>query len=342
MYIHDFISFSVTLSHQSIELLIVHLKLKNHGISCALFYRPPSSTQNVLLEFESTIDDLSLAKTKSLLILGDFNIDVSKGSNHTCLESIKSKHGLEQVITSPTRLTENTSTTIDHVYLSEHLSSTCHTASSKPCRRKIWLYKRADFSSANDILMSYPSEELPANEINTMWANWYNRFMTTMTTSIPSKLIKQVNNLPYLTTDLVKLIHKKHSTYKAARKLNSTSAWSKYNTMRNLVTAALRSARKKFFKNLSSKLHSPRDFWSTYHKLSSKKSRIPVDLCFGNHTACDTQSKQVCSTSFSHPAFLQAQTPTLPPHAKPTYRILYLLSVANLAKSTNYSLSLWS
>ena len=98
VFIHDSIPFSVTLSHQSIELLVLDLKFKRQGLVCALFYRPPSSNQSVLVDLESSLDNLSHFKTKSLLLLGDFNIDISNHQHHACLDSIQSKHDLKQVI----------------------------------------------------------------------------------------------------------------------------------------------------------------------------------------------------------------------------------------------------
>ena len=54
-----------------------------------------------------------------LTIMGDFNIDVSKyTSDSQCwLESMGDLH-LHQIVTESTRVTENTSTLLDHVFTS--------------------------------------------------------------------------------------------------------------------------------------------------------------------------------------------------------------------------------
>ena len=123
MFIHDTIPFSILMKHSTIELLVLELKLKRQNLVCALFYRPPSSTNSLLLELESTLDALPPAKTKSTLLLGDFNIDVSSDHNNNCLHSIQDKLGLKQVVNTPTRTTNSTSTIIDHVYVSDYFSS---------------------------------------------------------------------------------------------------------------------------------------------------------------------------------------------------------------------------
>ncbi len=105
--------------------------------------------------------------------------------------------------------------------------------------------------------------------------------MSVMSDSIPSRLAKRTNNLPYLTSEVLKLIRKKHQTFKKASHLATDKAWFKYKIIRNHTTAALKAARSHFLDSLTSKLKSPQDFWKSFHKLSPKRSQIPVDLTFG-------------------------------------------------------------
>ena len=189
----------------------------------------------------------------------------------------------------------------DRVYISEHLPQSSNTIlppllgsdhntilfslekvypiPKRAGRRKVWLYNRADFGHANSILQCLPLGSFPASEINSLWSMWSDFFMTAISDSISSKLISLSNkNLPYISNDLVHLVHKEQCLFSQAKLINSDRAWSKYNKVRNQVTSALRSAKRKFFKQLSTNIKSPRDFWSAYHKLSPKKSRIPVNL----------------------------------------------------------------
>lgn len=72
------------LRHLSIELLLVELKLKHQCIMAGVFYRPPSSDLSVLCELE----ELPLSKTKKLVLLGDFNIDLLSATPDLLLSSI--------------------------------------------------------------------------------------------------------------------------------------------------------------------------------------------------------------------------------------------------------------
>ena len=109
--------------------------------------------------------------------------------------------------------------------------------------------------------------------------------MTTMSQTIPSKVIKHNHNLPYLTDDLVSAIRRELKLYKDAKRLNTDRTWSKYHKLRNCVTTALRKAKTNYYKALSLKLKSPKDFWTAYHKLRPKKSRIATDLKYHDVSA---------------------------------------------------------
>ena len=161
IYIHDSIRFHSISRHHSIELLSLDLSLPSTNLTCCLFYRPPSSDCTTLEEF---VDILPPTKTSNLLLLGDFNFHSSPSTNNPVLLSIKAKHDLQQTITTPTRVSKSSSTTIDHVYVSSHLTCSYSTFSSlssinhsvllvslcnvkpplpKPLKRNIWLYQRS-------------------------------------------------------------------------------------------------------------------------------------------------------------------------------------------------------
>jgi len=119
-------------------------------------------------------------------------------------------------------------------------------------------------------------------------AGTYSNFMSVMPKTITSRQRKRVNNLPYPSPNLLKLIHKKNLLFKAAKLLSTDKAWAKFKTLRNHTTSTLRAARSHFFIALISNLKSPRDFWKSFHKLSPKSSRIPVHLSRG--TQAETSS----------------------------------------------------
>ena len=84
---------------------------------CAVVYRPPNTPASWLLQFDSY---LRQAKTHcgEVIVLGDFNIDIL-GRMPNSLQSVCATHDLTQLIGEPTRVTNTTSTLIDHVYTND-------------------------------------------------------------------------------------------------------------------------------------------------------------------------------------------------------------------------------
>ena len=269
---------------------------------------------------EATLDELPPSSTKTLLLVGNFNVDILSEDHHQ-FSSIKDKLGLKQIVSAPTRTTQSSNTLINHVYLSDQLShsfcsvqppvqgsdhnsilltlSNSFPPPRKSIRRKIWMYKDADFDSANATLHCLSSNSFPADDVDSLWHQWYDFFMTTMSQFIPSKVVKQNQTLPYLSNQLKKALKKKLKLFKVAKRSNTEQAWSRYNKVRNRVSSALRAAKSAFFKSLSTKLSSPRDFWSAYYKLSPNKSWFPSDLKHNNQTACSPKAKANLNNFFS-------------------------------------------
>ena len=65
------------------------------------------------------LNKLTRHKTKQILIVGDFNIDLLNYETDECARELidtTSKHGFSQVISRPTRITDHSATLIDNIY----------------------------------------------------------------------------------------------------------------------------------------------------------------------------------------------------------------------------------
>ena len=133
--------------------------------------------------------------------------------------------------------------------------------------------------------------------------------MTTMSKTIPTKLIKPSRNIPYLSHNLLRLVRKKHRLFKQAKRLNSDRAWSKYIKARNHLTSALRAAKAPYLENLSTTIRSPCDFWASYRKLSPKNQRISTDLKYNSFTASTSANKANLLNQFFNSCFTSPTTP---------------------------------
>ena len=113
-YVRDDISFNIreTFSNK-IEIIFVDiLQPKTKPILIGIVYRPPDQS-GFLESLSEALSDTHSFDNQEVYILGDLNIEVigrpplAKLHNEFC-----SLHGLRQIIDSPTRITEETSTLI--------------------------------------------------------------------------------------------------------------------------------------------------------------------------------------------------------------------------------------
>ena len=85
-----------------------------------LFYRPPCSNVCVLDRLFSTLCNLDVSAFSNFYLIGDFNVNfVCEASPfYSNLLSIVSSFNLTQVVTEPTRISSNTATLIDLIFVS--------------------------------------------------------------------------------------------------------------------------------------------------------------------------------------------------------------------------------
>ena len=88
-----------------------------------IVYRPPDQS-GFLYKLSSSIANARTFDSHEAYILGDININLvnkDKMSNSTKRYiEFCSEHGLKQLITSPTRVTKNTSSLLDHILTNSH------------------------------------------------------------------------------------------------------------------------------------------------------------------------------------------------------------------------------
>ena len=154
-YVKDGISFKERsdLSHDIIENIYIEISIKkSKPLIVGCFYRPPDSSKYLSKDFNDhliqNIDKIS-RENKEMIIMGDFNIDYDDEETsralHNDFKDIMSFHGLKQIITSSTRITDKSSTLIDHIFVSKpsNFPRSCVVATSLSdhdfvyCRRKI-------------------------------------------------------------------------------------------------------------------------------------------------------------------------------------------------------------
>ena len=121
-YIHNKYDFECMKGSETcspvIESMWLQLSLEcAKGICC--FYCPPDSLVKDFVEtLENRISEITDDPTVGLLLLGDSNIDIHKRTNdNKLLNNLLNKTSLMQIITRPIRVSNTSSSTIDHIYI---------------------------------------------------------------------------------------------------------------------------------------------------------------------------------------------------------------------------------
>ena len=102
-----------------IESVWVEIRLcNNKPFHVCSVYRPPSSNATWCEHFSKQIEKASTF-TSEIYILGDKNVNIECGTIlNTTWKHVVELHDLQQLVTTPTRITAHSSTIIDHLYAS--------------------------------------------------------------------------------------------------------------------------------------------------------------------------------------------------------------------------------
>ena len=105
--------------HLECMWLRLELKLARPTYLCCLYRAPDSSYVDSINELELSLDSVNPGIRSDLVMLGDYNIDLNKVDSPTrSLNAFLKRQNLSQLITSNTRITNDSATLIDHIYVS--------------------------------------------------------------------------------------------------------------------------------------------------------------------------------------------------------------------------------
>ena len=106
------------LENSNIETLWAEVNLpKSKPFLICTIYRPSSACSEWIDLFEKEVS-VSQTTGSEIILMGDFNIDIEPCSNNKWLSLIQ-LIDLSQLVKEPTRITESTSSIIDHAYTSD-------------------------------------------------------------------------------------------------------------------------------------------------------------------------------------------------------------------------------
>ena len=325
----------------------------NKPVLVGAYYRPPSSKTEVLCQLEASLAKIDISKSSNIWLAGDFNLARVDWPNQVTLPncpkpglcrqmiSIANDYGLEQVVDAPTRKDSildlfftNNNTLVDKVVvlpgMSDHDGIPLVTISTRPKinksnPRKVFLYHRANYTKLREDMSSisedFQSKDLDSISVNELWNEFCERVNNSMDANIPSKTVSSRNTAPWINHKIKKSLRHKQKAYNQARKLDDTSSWEKFRSLRKRVKKETRQSYRKYIKDVCSE--SNKKFWSFIKGL--KKDSFGIPSLKNESGILEMENKQKAAllnrqfesvfTDEDHQTMPQIDKPNFPPHA---------------------------
>lgn len=201
----------------------------NKFLVCYL-YRPPQTAVEIWDRINVCIDK-ALEVSNNIILVGDINEDQLNVTNNK-FRDILLLNNMKNVINEPTRVTPYSSTLLDPIAMSNNI--TClHSgifetdkrisdhigtfsfikiiiSSSSTFKRRVWNYKRADFSSLNNKIQSTDWSFLNVDDLNTSVVNFTNTFLDLAKLCIPNTFATiRPSDRPWYNSDIRKISRKR-------------------------------------------------------------------------------------------------------------------------------------
>ena len=324
-YIRTNINYSIgtDLNVQNLENLCIEIRKHcSKPFIVATWYRPPDSLVEIFNPFESLVGKLDSLGVEYYL-LGDFNCNmISNTDNNTrLLNEVADIYGLHQLITEPTRITQNTSTLIDVVFtncpdrivcsgvkyvgISDHSLVYAYrklSADSQSRGHKTVTYRKLkNFCSAsfrNDIAKQNWESLEQIHDPNVMWNEWKRMFLSCADKHAPLRTKRaRGTKSPWINTTVKKLMHERDILKIKAIRTREHRDWLKFKKHRNFVNNQIKAAKEEYHSNAFRENEgSIRNTWRVINELTSRKSanstikeiKVNGNSITGSHELADT------------------------------------------------------
>ena len=295
-----FIRFDDRLTHinSEFESICVELTYGDKQIYLAEIYRAPGTSETLSLErFDQFLN--SFRNKRDVIIGTDQNFDLLKCNSHSntnTLLNIFTSHGFIPTTTKPTRITHNTATLIDNIYMKSALTSNCISGIFQTdISDHFPLILRADTPNRNqnkhtirrrsqlqDTHIRQIAQEwghinwnfLSDNCIETAYNKFHNLLLLTLDNHCPIKTIchNKKQSQPWMTRGIFKSIRKKDQLYKKSLPHpKEHSSHQKYINYRKLLQKIIRAAKNThYYKLLAENQNNIKKTWNTINNLIRK------------------------------------------------------------------------
>ena len=290
----------VDLENPNLETIWIEIKLKSYDLLLCCFYRSDFtiSQSNFVTELQSSIEE-ALDYSPYVILTGDINIDFLNLMN-VQLRDCLSLYSLNNVITEPTRINEQSSTLIDPCLVSDacivldsgtmavsdiisdhratYVSIKIDLKLSSSYFREVWDYKHADYERLNDLIEQCDWTALISSSLNIDEAckMFTSTFLNFCKTCIPVKTVLiRANDKPWFNSDLRYNIRIRDRLRKKYLKTYNNSDKLLFKRQRNKVNNMKTYAKENYISNISDTISNhdsnSKSFWQLMGRFMGKK-----------------------------------------------------------------------
>lgn len=287
-------------NYQLIHIKVTQFESKSFDIICV--YRPPNTQKESDLKKKKFFEYIELIENNDIIIGGDFNVHSEKKSEKEWFKYM-SDIGLKQMITSDTRITDSSSSCIDHIYvrypekfnnygvISSEISDHMPVFISRKCAKydcneiieiKYNDWKRFDKTGFESSIKDLSNEIKSIKDIDKCVNKFNSKIKESIKTFLPKKQIKVKNNktLPYITRYLRSLMNERNRVKNHFNKLKrkdiiNNDLFEKYKQLRNKININIKQMKRKWFENrVEENKNDSKKMWKTISEnISTKKSK---------------------------------------------------------------------
>ena len=284
---------------------VVDRSKKNYLLGC--FYDPPDDCDLALSAFLDVLEERVRVPNQRILIGGDFNLpDINwndmtskrggryQNKNQILLNALNN-FGLEQMVTAPTRIADNTSSILDLIIsntpqfvskvnncigISDHLAITFEMDDiwrHPKIKRRIKQFDQADFNLMNHHLYQYYLDFCEGAALRSVNDNWnlFKGCIRNVESFIPIRTVNVNTDPPWYNRKLKRLDDKQRKLHRKAKRLGSDTLLRKYKEMRSVVQRTHREVEKQYKIRLGCMLkENNKCFWKYVKAKRGKKSGI--------------------------------------------------------------------
>lgn len=302
-YIRQDIKYKV-ICNKSVEenLWINAIKIggEHNEIVVCTIYHSPNKSDGKFIEL-ITEECENLIQIGHVILLGDFNIDVSKSNQYTNrLMKNMNNLGLKQYVTEYTRITEHTKTKIDLAFLNDCIwtnvletpritdhqiieikLNTIEHNKERNTNREIYVRVYTTFTEENfcnklstimkDSYDATKDTNLVAYELIQHIVEAINTVAPQITKSLPLRWKEK----PWITKEVRRQSEERDKAYKIAKCTNTHYDWDMYKEQRNRTVQVIRKSTKVYYEqNIDKRKSNPTEMWKTIKELLGNKKKI--------------------------------------------------------------------